>query len=87
MSIIETALLGTRIPLPTAFDPDKAENGTIVSYQLQSPSNTFSIASTNDNESASLYLTSQLDFRIKQIYELVLLAFDGGKPNRWVFKP
>jgi hypothetical protein len=73
--------LGKR-SLPTAFDPDKAENGTISSYRLQNASNTFAI--TNENDSAYLYLIGQLNYQRQATYELRLLAFDNGKPSRYV---
>jgi hypothetical protein len=82
VSLLESVPLGTRISLPAAIDPDKAENGTIVAYQLQNPSTTFALAAPSGNESASLYLISPLDREQNSTYELVLFALDGGRPKR-----
>lgn len=82
MSLLESVPLGARISLPAAIDPDKAENGTIIAYELQHPSSTFALAASNGNESASLYLINSLDREQNSTYELVLFALDGGKPKR-----
>lgn len=83
ISLIETSLVGKRISLPVAFDPDKADNGTISSYRLESSSDMFAVAS--EDGAASLYLTSQLDYEVQATHELHLLAFDSGQPSRYEF--
>jgi hypothetical protein len=79
VSVLETALLGTRFLLPIkATDRDVGENGTILSYKLQSNNTPFELV----DYPLFLQLNAQLDRELRDSYQLTILAFDGGQPSR-----
>ncbi|XP_008069258.1 protocadherin-18 isoform X2 [Carlito syrichta] len=83
IEISESAAVGTRIPLDSAFDPDVGEN-SLHSYSL-SANDFFSIevrTRTDGAKYAELIVVRELDRELKSSYELRLTASDRGVPQR-----
>uniref|UniRef100_A0A673KLL6 Cadherin domain-containing protein n=1 Tax=Sinocyclocheilus rhinocerous TaxID=307959 RepID=A0A673KLL6_9TELE len=81
--ISELAVLGARFPLESAIDPDVGVN-TLKKYTLQ-PTDHFKLNVQNGaggNKNVEMVLHSPLDREKKQHHNLILTAFDGGKPQR-----
>ncbi|XP_044133352.1 protocadherin gamma-B5-like [Bufo gargarizans] len=83
LGISESAFPGARFILGNALDPDLLTN-SLQSYSL-SPNIYFSLAEKSDPEGteySELILEQPLDREQQQKYELILTAFDGGKPAK-----
>lgn len=83
IEISESAAVGTRIPLDSAFDPDVGENA-LHTYSL-SANDFFSIevrTRTDGAKYAELIVVRELDRELKSSYELQLTASDMGVPQR-----
>ncbi|XP_007939409.1 protocadherin-18 [Orycteropus afer afer] len=83
IEISESAAVGTRIPLDSAFDPDVGEN-SLHTYSL-SPNDFFNIevrTRTDGAKYAELIVVRELDRELKSSYELQLTASDMGVPQR-----
>ncbi|OXB50923.1 hypothetical protein ASZ78_007681, partial [Callipepla squamata] len=83
LEIIETAVLGSRLPLETARDMDMGLNG-VQNYSLTANSH-FSLALEKGKGGAKyvkLVLQRQLDREEQRELHLVLTATDGGSPPR-----
>ncbi|XP_062349942.1 protocadherin-18 isoform X2 [Cinclus cinclus] len=83
IEISESAAVGTRIPLDSAFDPDVGDN-SLHTYSL-SANDFFSIdvrTRTDGAKYAELIVVRELDRELKSIYELQLTASDKGVPQR-----
>ncbi|XP_063785532.1 protocadherin gamma-B4-like [Pseudophryne corroboree] len=78
--ISESALLGARFVLGNARDPDLGSN-SLQSYEL-SPNSHFTLVDKSESrkEYPELLLVQPLDREKHQKYEIILTAFDGGKP-------
>ncbi|XP_036380428.1 protocadherin alpha-8-like isoform X7 [Megalops cyprinoides] len=83
LNISESAFLGMKIQLPSAYDPDVGSN-SVKSYKL-SPNEHFSLDVQSGGEqsvSAELVLQKALDREKQPVIQLLLTAVDGGKPPR-----
>ncbi|XP_004855031.1 protocadherin-18 isoform X4 [Heterocephalus glaber] len=83
IEISESAAVGTRIPLDSAFDPDVGEN-SLHTYSL-SANDFFNIevrTRTDGAKYAELIVVSELDRELQSSYELQLTASDMGVPQR-----
>ncbi|KAM9143366.1 protocadherin-18 isoform 1-T1 [Pangshura tecta] len=83
IEISESAAVGTRIPLDSAFDPDVGEN-SLHTYSL-SENDFFNIevrTRTDGAKYAELIVVRELDRELKSSYELQLTASDMGVPQR-----
>ncbi|MBZ3878752.1 Protocadherin-18 [Sciurus carolinensis] len=83
IEISESAAVGTRIPLDSAFDPDVGENA-LHTYSL-SANDFFNIevrTRTDGAKYAELIVVRELDRELKSSYELQLTASDMGVPQR-----
>lgn len=83
IEISESAAVGTRIPLDSAFDPDVGEN-SLHTYSL-SANDFFNIevrTRTDGAKYAELIVVRELDRELKSSYELQLTASDMGVPQR-----
>ncbi|XP_014747442.1 PREDICTED: protocadherin-18 isoform X1 [Sturnus vulgaris] len=83
IEISESAAVGTRIPLDSAFDPDVGDN-SLHTYSL-SANDFFSIdvrTRTDGAKYAELIVVRELDRELKSTYELQLTASDKGVPQR-----
>ncbi|XP_002716989.2 protocadherin-18 isoform X1 [Oryctolagus cuniculus] len=83
IEISESAAVGTRIPLDSAFDPDVGENA-LHTYSL-SANDFFNIevrTRTDGAKYAELIVVRELDRELKSSYELRLTASDMGVPQR-----
>ncbi|XP_036431603.1 protocadherin gamma-C3-like [Colossoma macropomum] len=83
LNISESATLGDRFALPSAYDPDVGSN-SVKSYKL-SPNEHFSLDVQSGGEqsvSAELVLQKALDREKQPVVQLILTAVDGGKPPR-----
>ncbi|OXB57664.1 hypothetical protein ASZ78_000230 [Callipepla squamata] len=83
IEISESAAVGTRIPLDSAFDPDVGDN-SLHTYSL-SDNDFFSIevrTRTDGAKYAELIVVRELDRELKSSYELQLTASDKGVPQR-----
>ncbi|XP_036096240.1 protocadherin-18 isoform X2 [Molossus molossus] len=83
IEISESAAVGTRIPLDSAFDPDVGEN-SLHTYSL-SANDFFTIevrTRTDGAKYAELIVVRELDRELKSSYELQLTASDMGVPQR-----
>ncbi|XP_059401418.1 protocadherin gamma-A4-like isoform X10 [Carassius carassius] len=81
--ISELAVLGARFPLESAIDPDVGVN-TLQKYTLQ-PTDHFKLNVQNGDDGSKtveMVLHSPLDREKKNHHNLILTAFDGGKPQR-----
>ncbi|XP_051540570.1 protocadherin gamma-A3-like isoform X15 [Myxocyprinus asiaticus] len=81
--ISELAVLGARFPLESAIDPDVGLN-TLQKYTLH-PTDHFKLNVQNGEDGSKnveMVLHSPLDREKKQHHNLILTAFDGGKPQR-----
>eukprot|EP00079_Xenopus_tropicalis_P034326 XP_017948097.1 PREDICTED: protocadherin alpha-5 [Xenopus tropicalis] len=80
--IAESRLPGSRFPLEGAVDADVGTN-SVTGYEL-SPNEHFALDAqsyTHKSKSIQLVLKKQLDREHMQLYNLTLIAFDGGKPK------
>ncbi|XP_005525604.1 PREDICTED: protocadherin-18 isoform X2 [Pseudopodoces humilis] len=83
IELSESAAVGTRIPLDSAFDPDVGDN-SLYTYSL-SANDFFSIdvrTRTDGAKYAELIVVRELDRELKSTYELQLTASDKGVPQR-----
>lgn len=83
IEISESAAVGTRIPLDSAFDPDVGDN-SLHTYSL-SDNDFFSIevrTRTDGAKYAELIVVRELDRELKSSYELQLTASDKGVPQK-----
>ncbi|KAM9064768.1 protocadherin gamma-A4 isoform X11 [Sarcophilus harrisii] len=81
VKIHESAMPGTRFPLPEAFDLDVGVN-SLQKYKLSS-NHYFSLLVQNGKDDAQypeLVLERALDREEEPIHRLILTAFDGGNP-------
>ncbi|VIO94296.1 Uncharacterized protein BM_BM7425 [Brugia malayi] len=85
VSIVESAVIGSRIRLQPANDPDLAENGTIVNYELENEKEFFTLvrsSNTSGEDVLLLELQTKLDRETKDLFVLNISAYDGGSPPR-----
>ncbi|XP_053253340.1 protocadherin gamma-A6-like isoform X10 [Podarcis raffonei] len=83
VKINEISIKGSRFPLPDATDPDLGVN-SVQNYQLTG-SVYFSLdVQTGENgpKHAELVLEKSLDREEQPVYDLILMAMDGGDPVR-----
>uniref|UniRef100_H3AK35 Cadherin domain-containing protein n=1 Tax=Latimeria chalumnae TaxID=7897 RepID=H3AK35_LATCH len=83
LSVTESALVGTRIPLEGAQDPDSGTN-SLARYHLSLNEN-FGLDTENRGEDVKipvLVLEKALDREEQSLYHLLLTAIDGGIPER-----
>ncbi|VDN35410.1 unnamed protein product, partial [Gongylonema pulchrum] len=86
VSIVESAVIGSRRRLQSASDPDFAENGTIASYVIEGDENTFALIRSSNSTGGDvllLELLNKLDRETKDLYILNISAYDGGTPPRY----
>nr|XP_033795125.1 protocadherin-18 isoform X2 [Geotrypetes seraphini] len=84
VDISESAAVGTRIPLDSAFDPDVGENA-LHAYSL-APNDYFDVevrTRTDGAKYAELIVVRELDRELRSSYELQLTASDRGVPQRF----
>ncbi|MCP9261909.1 Cadherin-related tumor suppressor [Dirofilaria immitis] len=85
VSIVESAVIGSRIHLQSANDPDSAENGTIANYKLEGGEEFFTLirsSNSSDGDILLLELLTKLDHETKDLFILNISAYDGGNPSR-----
>uniref|UniRef100_A0A915PHT5 Cadherin domain-containing protein n=1 Tax=Setaria digitata TaxID=48799 RepID=A0A915PHT5_9BILA len=85
VSIVESAVIGGRIRLQPASDPDLAENGTIVNYELKDEKEFFALVRSSNSTGGDvllLELLAKLDRETKDLFVLNISAYDGGNPPR-----
>ncbi|VBB26047.1 unnamed protein product [Acanthocheilonema viteae] len=85
VSIVESAVIGSRIRLQPANDPDLAENGTIVNYVLKGGEEFFTLVRSSNSTGGDillLELLAKLDRETKDLFILNISAYDGGNPPR-----
>ncbi|XP_051540905.1 protocadherin beta-16 [Myxocyprinus asiaticus] len=83
LNIAENAVLGARFPLDSAIDTDVGLNG-IQSYKLN-PSDSFKLevhSQTGGNKYIEMVLQRELDREERNEIKLVLVATDGGSPQK-----
>ncbi|XP_069509995.1 protocadherin gamma-A8-like [Ambystoma mexicanum] len=83
ISILESAIPGSKLPIGKAIDPDIGTNAVQV-YKL-SPSEHFNLTTginSKRKKSIELTLTKPLDREVQAVHTLVLTAIDGGNPKR-----
>ncbi|XP_043924999.1 protocadherin alpha-C2-like [Protopterus annectens] len=83
LQILESTTPGARFPLPSAFDADIGSN-SVKKYEL-SPSDHFLLdVQTRDDgtEFLELVLKKAVDREQQSLYDLLLVARDGGLPSR-----
>ncbi|XP_051972969.1 protocadherin beta-16-like isoform X11 [Xyrauchen texanus] len=83
LNIAENAVLGARFPLDSAIDTDVGLNG-IQSYKLH-PSDSFKLevhSQTDGNKYIEMVLQRELDREERNDIKLVLVATDGGSPQK-----
>ncbi|KAM4834262.1 protocadherin-18 isoform 2-T2 [Thomomys bottae] len=83
LEISESAAVGTRLPLDSAFDPDVGENA-LHTYAL-SDNDRFALevrTRTDGAKYAELVVVAELDRERQASYELRLTAWDMGVPRR-----
>ncbi|XP_073685604.1 protocadherin gamma-A6-like isoform X1 [Garra rufa] len=83
LKIAENAILGARFPLDSAIDTDVGLNG-IQSYKLH-PTDSFKLevhSQTDGNKYIEMVLQRELDREERDEIKLVLLATDGGSPQK-----
>ncbi|KAM3924868.1 protocadherin gamma-B7-like [Leptodactylus fuscus] len=80
IGISEYALPGVRFALGNARDPDLGIN-SLQNYNL-SPNPNFALVEKSGKEYPELILVQPLDREKEQKYELILTAYDGGKPAK-----
>uniref|UniRef100_A0A1I7VWP6 Cadherin domain-containing protein n=1 Tax=Loa loa TaxID=7209 RepID=A0A1I7VWP6_LOALO len=88
VSIVESAVIGSRIRLQPASDPDLAENGTIVNYKLEGGKGFFTLIRSSNSTGGDvllLELLAKLDRETKDLFILNISAYDGGNPSRSLF--
>nr|XP_015205221.1 PREDICTED: protocadherin alpha-4-like isoform X10 [Lepisosteus oculatus] len=81
LSIAESSFAGLKFPLPSANDADIGSN-SVKTYKL-SPNEHFSLevqGLTEQSVSSELVLQKALDREKQPVINLILTAFDGGKP-------
>ncbi|XP_076149208.1 protocadherin alpha-3-like [Alosa pseudoharengus] len=82
LNISELALPGERFTLPRAYDADVGSN-SVKSYKLQNNEYiTLDVQNGEENASPELVLQKSLDREKQPTIQLVMTAFDGGKPPR-----
>ncbi|KAA0703888.1 Protocadherin gamma-A3 [Triplophysa tibetana] len=82
-NISELAVPSARFPLESAIDPDVGVN-TLQKYTLY-PTDHFKLnvqSSASGNKHVEMILHSPLDREKEKHHQLILTAFDGGKPQR-----
>ncbi|KPP56576.1 protocadherin alpha-6-like, partial [Scleropages formosus] len=82
-NVSESAFIGARLSLISAFDPDVGSN-SVKNYKL-SPNEHFSLDVQSGGEqsvSAELVLQKALDREKQPVIPLILTAVDGGKPPK-----
>ncbi|XP_069510013.1 protocadherin gamma-A4-like [Ambystoma mexicanum] len=82
ISILESAIPGSRFQIANANDPDIGING-VQDYKL-SPMGFFNLTSRSNSDESTLELTLKkpLDRQVQAVHTLVLTAVDGGNPKR-----
>ncbi|CAG5990901.1 unnamed protein product [Menidia menidia] len=83
VEIYESSYTGERYPLPLAHDADSGAN-SVKTYTL-STNEHFSLDIQNNGDqsvSAELVLQKALDREKQAVFELILMAIDGGKPPK-----
>uniref|UniRef100_A0A671QDP5 Protocadherin beta-16-like n=1 Tax=Sinocyclocheilus anshuiensis TaxID=1608454 RepID=A0A671QDP5_9TELE len=83
LNITENAILGARFPLDSAIDTDVGLNG-IQSYKLH-PTDSFKLevhSQTDGNKYIEMVLKRELDREERDEIQLVLVANDGGSPQK-----
>ena len=78
--ILESAALGTTLPLPSAVDTDSPKYG-IQDYKVVDDSGKFGIKITDKLDGSTdvkLILDKKLDREMKEEYNVRVIAFDGG---------
>ena len=82
--MLETASIGTRLPLVGAVDPDEGDNGRIVEYRLEGrDEKVFKLF--EEDGLVFLELERNLDREQKALYSFNLTVKDGGNPQRYFF--
>ncbi|XP_060134092.1 protocadherin gamma-A6 isoform X27 [Zootoca vivipara] len=83
VKINEISIIGSRFPLPDATDPDLGIN-SVQNYQLTGSIHFSLDVQTGENgpKHAELVLEKSLDREEQQVYDLILMAMDGGDPVR-----
>ena len=84
VSLAESSPLGTEIQLPAARDTDTPQN-SVTRYELKSPSREFHLSSKRLGDGTLggvLTLEVKLDREKRDVYHLILLAKDGGDPQK-----
>ena len=82
--ILESALPGTGLVIPTAIDPDSGANG-IQQYELISSDRMFRLDVEDKLDGSTkvlLVLQGRLDREAQDFYEMKVVAHDGGNPPR-----
>ncbi|PAV87682.1 hypothetical protein WR25_07991 isoform D [Diploscapter pachys] len=82
LSLVETAPIGSSLPLLSATDPDFGLNGTITEYKIVN-SNPGPFELRRNEELLLLELTEPLDREQTQLYIFNISAKDGGDPPRF----
>ncbi|XP_056592768.1 protocadherin gamma-A3-like isoform X29 [Triplophysa dalaica] len=83
LEISELAVPGARFPLESAIDPDVGVN-TLQKYSLH-PTDHFKLnvqSGAGETKHVEMILHSPLDREKNKHHQLILTAFDGGKPQR-----
>ncbi|XP_016383771.1 protocadherin beta-16-like [Sinocyclocheilus rhinocerous] len=83
LKIAENAILGARFPLDSAIDTDVGLNG-IQSYKLH-PADSFKLevhSQTDGNKYIEMVLKRELDREERDEIQLILVANDGGSPQK-----
>ncbi|XP_061107672.1 protocadherin-10b isoform X3 [Conger conger] len=83
VEISESATIGTRFPLESAFDPDVGTNA-LRTYEITTNSYFYLDVQTqgDGNKFAELVLEKPLDREQQAVHRYVLTAVDGGLPQR-----
>ena len=89
--LLESASVGTELPLPPAFDPDTGIN-SVQGYRLvfvdggnhgrEQPFDLHVTDSVLGSTNARLVLQRELDREKERIYNLKIIARDGGRPRK-----
>ena len=81
-SIAENTSPGASFTIPTADDPDSPRNG-VKHYELVSGSEEFDLKVTNSSDGSMdlhLVLRAEVDREQKELYRVIVVAYDGGVP-------
>ncbi|XP_060065173.1 protocadherin beta-15-like [Ylistrum balloti] len=85
VSISETVSIGYVIPIDEATDQDSGTNNSIHTYEFVTDQDVFRLkfpTDLNNNPTLEIEVNKQLNYESDKHYQLVIVAKDGGSPQR-----